>query len=486
MRTVLVILDGVGLADPNFAGNAATPKTLPVLHEAISAHGCAVLEASGPAVGLDKGQAGNSEIGHLTIGAGHAVPSMLQRIDYAVKDGSWAESPLWRRLAASRRLHIVGLLSDAGTHGHWRSLSVTAKLARSSGVRDVVIHPVLDGVDSLAGSAPDLLDTLEKEIASLDNVQLGVVMGRRSFCDRSGDLSRSEPFVRALCVGEALPRFSRDALAAHLALGAEADFPPHQVSDDTQVKCKEVVLLTQHRADRAVQVARLIARQVDLFSLVELEDVVPASKVFFPVRPLARGLGFEMKANGLSSTRIAESCKFPHVTYFLNGLNSALEGEEICLPTVPESEFSTRPEMSAEAIADAAIAALRPDGPDLIIVNIANLDQIGHLGNYDLAVSAAHSVDKALGRIAVAAKSSGACLFITSDHGNADRVIDEAGRPFSSHTAAPVPFAAQPPEGRRVIWHAHSGSLANIAPTVLTSLGVRAPAYMAAPLALIE
>ncbi|MGL4727655.1 MAG: hypothetical protein ACRCWO_02765 [Bosea sp. (in: a-proteobacteria)] len=486
MRTILVILDGVGLADPSLAGNAATPETLPVLHDAMLAHGRAVLEASGPAVGLDEGQAGNSEIGHLTIGAGHVVPSTLQRIEAATQDGSWADHPLWKRLAHAPRLHIIGLLSDAGTHGHWRSLAMAARLAGAAGLRDVFIHPVLDGVDSVAGSAPLLLERLEGEIAGLAGVRLGVITGRKSFSDRSGDLTQSAPFMRAVCGGQSLPEFSHEALAGHLQTGSEAGFQPHLAAGGRQVAEGEAVLLTQNRADRAVQVARLLAVSTNLHSLVELDGAVPREKVFFPVQPLARGLGFEIKARGLTSVRIAENCKFPHVTYFLNGLNPGLEGKEICLPTVPESEFAAHPEMSADAIADAAIAALKPGGPDLIIVNIANLDQIGHLGHLGLAVSAARSVDAALARIAAAAETAGVCLFITSDHGNADKVLDESGKPFGSHTLAPVPFTARPPLGRRVAWRTRSGSLADIAPTVLASLGVPPPDYMGAPLALIE
>lgn len=483
MKTVLVIIDGAGLAEFSLSGNAVTPDTLPTWHAAMQENGFAVLEASGPAVGLDEGQAGNSEVGHMTIGAGFVVPSMLKRIEIAHENGEWAGHPLWQELASHSRLHLVGLLSEAGTHGHWRSIVASARLASAAGVPEIVVHTVLDGVDSPAGSAPDLLALLTCGLAGIAGVRMGLVTGRATFCDRSGNLAVSEQFSHAMTGLSDLPKFDPEHLQRHLATASEASFPPHRHDQAENVAPGEPVLLTQNRADRAVQVAAAIGASQNVYSLVALDGAVPTERVFFPARPLDKGLGFELKARDVSSVRIAERCKFPHVTYFLNGLNPGLEGSEICLPSVPEAEMSLHPEMSASLIADAVLDALEADMAQLIVVNIANLDQIGHLGNYGLAVSAARSVEAALKRIAEAAKLAGACLVITSDHGNADCVTDETGRPFGSHTVAPVPFAILPPHGHAVEWQGHEGSLARIAPTVLCILGIQSPGYMAEPLA---
>lgn len=482
MKTILVIVDGAGLASATDLGNAVTPATLPTLFGVMDRHGFATLEASGPAVGLDLTQTGNSEVGHLTIGAGFVVPSMLARIEAAFADGSWAASPLWLDLASAPRVHVIGLLSDAGTHGHWANLQRVAQLARAARVKEVIIHPVLDGVDSQAGTAPALLDRLAP---ALDDpcIRLGLVMGRASFCDRSGNLALSQYYCDALCgATEALP-FTNAELAAHLAQTSEASFPAHRHAPADLVGPGDVVVLTQNRADRARQVAKVIGTRNTVFSLIELDGAVDPARVFFLNRPLDRGMSFELRAYGLASVRIAETCKFPHVTFFLNGLNKGLESRAICLPSVADAEIPQHPEMACAAIADAAVTALMESDAALIVVNLANLDQVGHLGDYGLAVQAAAHVDSALQRISYAAKQIDATLIITSDHGNADRVIDAAGKPFGSHTERPVPFTILPPRGKRIVWKHKTGSIAQIAPTVLGTLGLTPPPYMLEALA---
>src|SRR4051812_40381778 len=206
VRVVLLILDGAGLADAN-AGNAVTEQTMPTLFRAMGDYGFARLEASGPAVGLDKGEVGNSEVGHLTIGAGYVVPSTLSRIDAAYRDGTWESRALWTKLGRGKPLHIVGLLSDAGVHGHWRSLLQAATLAAKSGAPEIVVHAVLDGVDSQAGTAPMLLDSLRSGLASIPQARLGVVIGRKWFCDRSGNLELTRVFIDAVSGAAPLPPF---------------------------------------------------------------------------------------------------------------------------------------------------------------------------------------------------------------------------------------------------------------------------------------
>jgi 2,3-bisphosphoglycerate-independent phosphoglycerate mutase len=444
----------------------------------MSRHGFATLEASGKPVGLDEGQVGNSEVGHLTLGAGFIIPSTLSRIQAAYRDGTWAQLPLWRHLSPSRKLHIVGLLSDAGVHGHIDSLTQAAMLAWQHGIADIIVHPVLDGVDSQAGSAPALLDQLRRALQEINGAKLGVITGRRWFADRSGKLGVTRSYTHALTGGLDLPCYHDEALRRHLLAESEASFIAHAGSEECRIGRDEPVLLTQHRADRAVQVARVLAESNPVYSLVELGESVPKERVFFPTQPLTQGLGFEFKQHKLNSVRISESCKFPHVTYFLNGLNRGLEGIEICVDSIAETEFAAHPEMSIAELRRNIVQALRDPGNNVVLANIPNLDQVGHLGRYDTAAKAAEHVDAVLKDILAVCRETGWTAIVTSDHGNADRMIDEAGRPFGSHTERPVPCTVIPAPGAGFAWRAKTGSLANVAPTLLTVLGLPQPAYM--------
>jgi 2,3-bisphosphoglycerate-independent phosphoglycerate mutase len=477
MKALLLILDGAGLADAH-AGNAVTKETMPTLFGAMAEHGFAVLDASGPPVGLDEGQVSNSEIGHLTIGAGCLIPSTLSRINMAYADGTWLKHPSWNHLQNTPRLHIVGLLSDAGVHGHWQSMIQAASLARARGMADIVVHPVLDGVDSQAGTAPALLQSLRSQFAEIPSARIGLVIGRRWFCDRSGDYSLTRRFTDSFASTAELPSFSEEALAHHLRSASEATFPAHLAPGGCLAGPGEPVLLTQHRADRAVQVAQMLAKHYQVYSLIELDAAIPLSRVFFPTEPLFNGLGFELKLHNMQSVRIAEVCKFPHVTRFINGLNDGLEGVPIRIDSIPDTALPEHPEMSIDKMVQEIAATVRTPGNRVAIANIANLDQVGHLGRYDVAVQAARHVDDALRRILLVCKEEGWTVLVTSDHGNADRMMDEAGRPFGSHTERPVPFTAIPAPGTSLRWRNCTGSLANVAPSLLSVLGIPTPEYM--------
>lgn len=483
-RVALVIVDGIGLAPPA-PGNVVGPEHLPTLFAAMDRHGHAVLEASGPPVGLYPGQVGNSEVGHLTIGAGRVLPSMLARIDMAFETGTWARHPAWGPIAEAGTLHVVGLLSDAGVHAHWSTIVKAVRTARGAGVERIVVHPVLDGVDSGAGRAGALLDELAEALAG-DDVRMGVVMGRKWFCDRSGALDVTATYADAVREGTSLPAFSRGALDDHLAAsGNESDFPAHLVEGGPRMRAGEPVLHTSHRADRAVQAVELLARSQIVHTMVTVaaEEVVPTSRVVLPVAPIEGGLADALEGAGLRSARIAETCKFPHVTYFMNGYRERVGEERHVEVPAGDPDLARHPAMSVEGVAEATERALADEDIALTIVNLANLDQVGHLGDVEAAKGAARAVEGALARIDAVARPHGVTQVLMADHGNADRIEDAEGRPFVGHTEMPVPFAIVPAQGAASPrWRRRTGSLADVAPTVLALLGVRAPAGMGEPL----
>jgi 2,3-bisphosphoglycerate-independent phosphoglycerate mutase len=473
MKTALIILDGMGLSgDPT--GNAVTPASMPFLFAAMRRFGYARLEASGDAVGLRKGVVGNSETGHLTIGAGHTVTSTLCRTDTAYADGSWRAHPLWKTILRGERLHIVGLLSDAGVHAHLDNLWRCAQLAVANGAPHVVIHPLLDGVDSPSGSAPHLLAELEAKLASIPRTRLGMIMGRKWFCERSASSAPARFLADSLAGIDALPCFDRQSLDS---MAHEHDFAPHGYPQMAGVQPDEAILLTSHRADRAIQAARILKERYRVYSLIPLGAPLSEADAFFPAERLSSGVALELAAAGLTTSRIAEACKFPHVTSFFDGLNE-IESRRFSIPTPSQDELPNCPEMAINEVVATTVTEIMAGSSDLLIVNIANLDQIGHLGRLDLAIMAARHTDRAAQTISDAAGRMGWNTILLSDHGNADQVETADGRPFGSHTLRPVPLTLIPLDGQRHFWSRKAGTLANVGATVLASLGLRPPASM--------
>jgi 2,3-bisphosphoglycerate-independent phosphoglycerate mutase len=471
--TVLVIADGAGLAPFDPQSNAVRPDTIPTLFDAMKRHGFLAIAASGTAVGLDPGQAGNSEVGHLTIGAGRIVPTVLSAFAEAVRSGDLAAHPIWTDIPASDVVHLVGLLSLAGTHGHWRTLAEMATVAAARG-RRCVVHCILDGVDSQAGTAPELLASLTSHLSETGGVSLGVVMGRKWFCDRSGDHALSRYCADAIGDPDGLPRFDDAVLAKHLESQTEADFPPHAITRARRDGAP--IILTQNREDRARQIAQALDAAGPVYSLIDLDGAVPPDRSFFPKSPLNHGVSQVLRRAGVRTLRVSETCKFPHVTFFLNGRDYGAAEDGLCLPSHPEAELARHPEMRASDIAEAVTKRMDDTGIGLIVVNLPNLDQIGHLGVVNLAEAAAGHVDRALARICAAARMSGRSVILTADHGNAERLVDDGGRPFGSHTANDVPFCVIPAPGRDVFLRPIGGaSLANIAASVLTLMEVDIP-----------
>ncbi len=469
-NTLLLILDGLGLNnDPNVS--ATTGEQMPFLHELMQENGYAQLEASETAVGLDTGQAGNSEVGHMTIGAGRKLVPTLERIRNAYDNGEWANSLCWPK--EKNTLHIVGLVSDAGIHGHWTTICMAAELAENKGYEQIYIHALLDGVDSQAGSAIQLLQ-LMKENLPKQNVALASVMGRKWASDRSGDWSVTQHCADALMDWSNAQEFSSNALSDHLLKQpSEANFPRTYCAGGQPIQPGDTVLLTSHRADRISQLAKVFQATNSVLAMVELKhESVPLERVFFPTQSLEGGLIDILKQMQVPTFRLSENCKFPHVTYFINGMKTDDTAELCEVDTLPDSELIAHPEMSIKNLAGHLEARIGSNvNNQLTIVNVPNLDQIGHQGDFKAACSAAKIVDEFLKNTVNWCRTHGWNILITADHGNADVMKDEQRRPLGSHSTNPVPMLALRFNGQ-VNWLENHGCLTNVAASLLTIMGL--------------
>jgi 2,3-bisphosphoglycerate-independent phosphoglycerate mutase len=454
-------------------------RTMPYLYSLLEDGAFAALEASGPAIGLDEGQAGNSEVGHLTIGAGRVLPTMLSRIRVAFENGEWAGSPVWDFIPHTKKIHVVGMLSAAGVHAHWSSIAQAATLAAARGFDQVFLHLFLDGVDSPSHSAAALLSDLKRACEGLRQVRIATLSGRKWAADRSGDLSITERCVDGLFGKLTRHDFADEALRLHLDRGqSEASFPCHYLDPEGVMQEGDTVLLTQHRTDRLCQLAVVLERQTRLYALAQLDGVIPLERSFFPTRKLTQGLIRSLADLGIEATRVAEACKFPHVTHFMNGMRDHPYMKAIEIPSIPDDQIPRQPKMRLDELQACVEKLLSSSEDRALIINIPNLDQVGHTGDLRLAEQAAQYVDQALCAMAHKAKAFGWNLVITADHGNADRMLDEHGKPFASHSLNPVPLFVVDATGKARKLRRTRGTLANVAATFLATLGFSAPSFM--------
>ncbi len=475
-KVLLLILDGMGFSSQSY-GNAITQNTMPHLYQYMSQNSMALLEASGEAVGLASDQVGNSEVGHAAIGAGRVLKSKLAFIEDEFHNGNWAKSPFWDTLRRQQRIHIAGVLSGAGVHAHLNAMIQTIKLAVAEGIAEINLHVFLDGIDSPANSAFSLLDKLQEAIAPYQQVRIGVVMGRIWAADRSGDLAISRQCVGALYNSADLPEFSVSALKSHIVEnGSERDFPAHQMNRNSMLKSGEHIILTNHRSDRVKQLCEVFSETQTVYTLADL-TTLPDVKVFFPQARVDGGLVEQLIASGKSVEAVAEACKFKHVTYFINGFREFSEVSSTEIPTIDDQAIRLNPAMSIEALEVAVDKALGRD-PDFMCVNIPNLDQVGHTGDLSLTEQAADFVDRCFQRVTEQALAKGYLVAVTADHGNADVMLNDAGEPQVSHSANPVPFLVLSPDNLPPVTMQPRGSLPNIAPTLLTLMGLTVPPFM--------
>ena len=496
---VLMILDGWGhREDP--ADNALALADLPHWRRLLAQRPHTLIHTEGRHVGLPDGQMGNSEVGHMNLGAGRIVYQDLTRIDAAIEDASFfANAELRAACAAAKAaggtLHVMGLLSPGGVHSHERHILAMLDLAAREGVPRVAVHAFLDGRDTPPRSAEPSLRALEARCAALGNARIATVGGRYFAMDRDKRWDRVRRAWDAIVEAQSDVR-AADALAAlasAYARGENDEFVAPTVLDGAVggVRDGDAVVFMNFRADRARQLTAafvdpafdgFVARRPALsrfVCLAEYDARLPAP-VAYPPDDLRDTLGEVLAAHGLAQLRIAETEKYAHVTFFFSGgREDPYPGEaRILVPSPQVATYDLQPEMSCPEVTAKLVEAIASGRFDVIVCNIANPDMVGHTGDLAAAIRAAEAVDVAIGAVETAVRAAGGALLITADHGNLEMMRDpETGQPHTAHTVGPVPFVLVA-DGRPGATLRAGGALRDVAPTILDLLGLPAPAAM--------
>jgi 2,3-bisphosphoglycerate-independent phosphoglycerate mutase len=478
VSVALIILDGWGIA-PDGPGNAISLAHTPVFDKLWAEHPHTQLTATGEAVGLPEGQMGNSEVGHLNIGAGAIVPQDLARIDRAVEDGSLADNEvLQAALADAPRVHLLGLVSTGGVHSSDRHLKALVEIAGRAGAEDLVVHAFTDGRDTSPTSGAKALADLE---GWLDGVgRVGSVVGRYFAMDRDGRWDRTEKALKLLVDGEGDHHADtgEEAVKAAYERDETDEFiTPTTVGDEARIRPGDSVIAFNFRPDRMRQITRKLSETVDRYATMAEYDEDWTYPVLFPPKRPDITIAQVIAGRGETQLHVAETEKYPHVTYFFNGgEEDPYDGEVRELVPSPRDvpTYDKKPEMSARAAADAFVRHWRDDEPTFGIINFANPDMVGHTGVIPAAVQAVETVDECLGEVVEAVHASGGACVITADHGNCDHMLEPDGSVNTAHSLNPVPFivtaAGAALDGE--------GILADVAPTILALLGIEQPAEM--------
>jgi len=482
----LVVLDGWGLA-PGGPGNAISLAETPVMDRLWAAYPHAQLRTSGPDVGLPPGQMGNSEVGHLNLGAGAIVKQDLLRIDEALAAHEFPDV-LRSAMRDTDRVHLIGLVSDGGVHSSIEHLEALVALAREEGVADLVVHAFTDGRDTLPHNGAGYLD----RVAGWDGVRVGTVVGRYFAMDRDRRWDRIQKAYDLLVHGTAEHHVAAAGDAAREAYARdETDefITATTVGDEARIRPGDSVIAFNFRPDRMREITRALAEpgfgEVDrggaallerYVTMTEYEEGWPYPVAFPPHRPAAT-LSAVVARRGLRQLHVAETEKYPHVTYFFGGgEETPYEGERRELVDSPRDvpTYDHKPAMSAPEAARAFVDAWRADGFTFGIINFANADMVGHTGVIPAAVEAVETVDRCLGEVVAAVRDSGGVCVVTADHGNADHMLEPDGSPNTAHSLNPVPLVVTL-DGVAL---REEGILADVAPTVLELLGIEQPPEM--------
>jgi 2,3-bisphosphoglycerate-independent phosphoglycerate mutase len=474
-RVCLIILDGWGLGDPG-PGNAVEQADTPVFDELWERYPHTTLTAWGRDVGLPEGQMGNSEVGHLNLGAGAIVKQDLTRIDDAIEDGSFFDNEALKEACQTERLHLLGLVSKGGVHASMDHLKALTELAEREGVEDVVLHAFTDGRDTAPESGAGYVAEAEDW-----RLRVATVSGRYYAMDRDKRWERTQLAFDAIVNGESEQDHAdsgKAAVEAAYERGETDEFiKPTLVGDEGRLRAGDSAIFFNFRPDRARQLSQKIGDELDvkLTTLTEYSDEFDFPVAFPPSRPETT-LAKTLADAGVEQLHVAETEKYAHVTYFLNGgEEEPYEGEERELVDSPRDvdTYDEKPEMSAREAAKAFVDAWKGGDFGFGIINFANPDMVGHTGVIEAAVKACETVDECLGQVVEAVGDSGGVCVITADHGNADDMLEDDGSPQTAHSMNPVPLIVTADVGEL-----REGILADVAPTILALLGRDQPDAM--------
>lgn len=493
----LLILDGFGAGAPG-KSNAIDAARTPNLDGLFAQWPTTTLKASGLAVGLPEGQMGNSEVGHLNIGAGRVVYQELTRINLAIEDGSLIEndvlsSAVDRAVALGHAVHFMGLVSDGGVHSHNRHLYALVDMAAARGATEIYVHCFLDGRDVPPESGAEFVAALVERLEATGVARIATVMGRYYAMDRDNHWERVERAWRAMVLGSGVSATDPvEAVRASYATDVTDEFvlPTVITGDDAEpvgsVRTGDALIFFNFRPDRAREITRAFVDPafsgferpsfpaLRFVCLTQYDPTIPAP-IAFPKDVPSCVLADVIADVGLRQLHIAETEKYAHVTFFLNGGVETLKPaeERILIPSPRVPTYDLQPEMSAPEVTDALVAAIESDRADIYLVNYANCDMVGHTGVFDAAVAAVEAVDEAVGRVLSAVRQRGGSVIVTADHGNAEKMVDADGlTPFTAHTNDNVPLCVVA-DGVRAL--ATDGMLADVAPTLLALVDVVAP-----------
>ena len=495
---VLMVLDGYGLSDRT-EGNAIALANTPVMDKLMKECPFVKGNASGLAVGLPDGQMGNSEVGHMNIGAGRIIYQDLTRITKAIEDGDFFENKAL--LAAMENckknnsdLHLWGLLSDGGVHSHISHVYGLLELAKKCGVEKVYVHAFLDGRDTPPASGRDYVAKLEEKMAEIGVGKVASLSGRYYAMDRDNNWDRVKKAYDSLVLGEGVKATSAvKAMEDSYADGVTDEFViPTVITDESGnplsvVKENDSVIFFNFRPDRAREMTRAFCDDkftgfdrkfipLTFICFKDYDETIPNKMIAFENGSIKNTFGEYIASKGLKQLRLAETEKYAHVTFFFNGgREQTFDGEDRILVKSPDvPTFDLKPEMSAYEVTDKVVEAIDSDKYDVIILNYANCDMVGHTGVFDAAVAAVEAVDTCVGRMVDAIMKKGGIAFITADHGNADKMLEEDGTPFTAHTTNPVPFIVVGKDCKL----REGGVLADIAPTMLEAMELPQPEEM--------
>ena len=499
---ILIIMDGFGIAPKE--GNAIAAAKKPNLDRLFAENPHTQIGASGLNVGLPDGQMGNSEVGHTNMGAGRIVYQELTNITRHIEDGSFFENPAFMKAvenckAHDSALHVFGLCSDGGVHSHNTHIYALFELAKRAGLTKVYYHAFLDGRDVPPTSGKDYVVQMDEKLQEIGVGKIATVAGRYYAMDRDKNWNRVEKAYAAIVYGEGnRAATAEEAVQNSYDNGVTDEFVvPVVVDPEGTVKPHDSIIFANFRPDRARQITRAFVDPdfdgferrngffpVTYITMAQYDATMPNVEVAYPPEVLVNTLGEYISKQGMQQMRIAETEKYAHVTFFFNGgVEKQYPGEDRILVNSPKvATYDLQPEMSEPEVTEKLVDAIHSGKYDMIILNYANCDMVGHTGVFEAAVKAVEAVDDGVGKVTKAIADMGGVALITADHGNADKMVDEDGKPFTAHTTNPVPFCVvgYPCKLRE------GGCLADIAPTMLQIMGLPQPAEMTGKSLIVE